>query len=70
MTSWTVVYSCRRFGGAYHTPKMEEKRDKMMVDKWTLLALNMGEIGNMYTRKFVCKYLKECIDEGGRIIIK
>jgi len=51
MTSWTVVYWCRRFGGAYHTPKMEEKKDKMKVDIWTLLVLNMGEIGSMYIRK-------------------
>jgi hypothetical protein len=42
----------------------------MKVDTWTLPVLNMGEIGSMYIRKFVRKYVKEGIDEGRRIIIK
>jgi len=40
----------------------------MKVDIWTLLVLNMGEIGSIYIRKFVGKYLKEGIDEYRRII--
>jgi len=44
------------------------KKDNMKVDIWTLLVLNMGEIGSMYMRKFVRKYLKEGIDEYRRII--
>jgi hypothetical protein len=67
MTSWTVVYWCPCFGGAYHTPKMEEKGDTVEVDTWTLLVLNMG---SMYIRKFIRKCLKECIGEDRRIIIK
>jgi hypothetical protein len=80
MTSWTAVYWCRRSGGTYHTRKMGGKRDKMKVDIWTLLVLNMGEVGSIYIymyvcmyiyiRKFVREFLTEGIDDDRRTTIK
>jgi hypothetical protein len=39
-------------------PEDGGKRDKMKVDTWTLLVLNVGEIGNTYIRKFCLEILK------------